>query len=75
MEKLEDILALVLKIGAKDINDETSPQNTPSWDSMNGLLIVTEVEKNYGIKFTIDDILSIKNVGKIKEILAKHNLN
>jgi len=74
MNKLENILRTILGADVKNINDETSPQNTPSWDSMNGLLIVTELERTYGIKLTIDDVMDMKNVGKIKEILIKHNV-
>lgn len=74
MSKLENILVSILGADIKNINNETSPQNTPSWDSMNSLLIVAELEKIYGIKLTIDDIMGMTNVGKIKEILIKHNV-
>lgn len=75
MGKFEKIMAEVLGIEPGQINDETSPLNTPSWDSMNGLLIVTEMEKGYDMKFTIDEVMSIKSAGHIKEILKNHNIN
>ncbi len=74
MEKLKSILGTILGIDIKDVNDGISPQNTPSWDSMNSLLIVTELERTYGIKLTIDDVMDMQSVGKIKEILIKHNI-
>ena len=40
--------------------------NTEGWDSFNGLLLATELEKEFKVKFTMEDIVSIKNVGDIK---------
>lgn len=74
MEKLKQILAKVLEIDVATITDETSPGNTPSWDSFNGLLLVTELEKGFGVKFTIDEVVAVKSVGDIKRALEKHGV-
>ncbi len=74
MEKLKIILSKVLEIDPATITDETSPQNTPSWDSFNGLLLVTELEKGFGVKFTIDEVVAVKNVSDIKRALIKHKI-
>ncbi len=75
MEKLKQILAKVLEIDPASITNETSPQNTPSWDSFNGLLLVTELEKGFNVKFTIDEVVAVKNVFDIKCALEKHGIN
>ncbi len=74
MEKLKQILAKVLEIDPAAITDETSPQNTASWDSFNGLLLVTELEKGFDVKFTIDEVTAVKNVSDIKKALIKHGV-
>lgn len=74
MGKLKQILAKVLEIDSATITDETSPQNTPSWDSFNGLLLVTELEKGFDVKFTIDEVVAVKNVRDIKKALEKHGV-
>lgn len=75
MSKLESILGKILNINPLDINDATSPQNTPAWDSMNGLLMITELEKEYNLRFTMDEVLGVKNVEDIKRVLTKHNVD
>ena len=75
MGKVENILSSILNIDSVKITDETSPDNTPEWDSMNGLLMITEFEKIYGLKFSLDEVMSVKNVRDIKKILIKHGVN
>ena len=71
---LRALLAEILDIPPESINEKTSPENTPSWDSFNGLLIASELEKVAGVKFSIEDVLSVKNVGDIKKVLDRYNV-
>ena len=71
---LRALLAEILDIPPESINEKTSPENTPSWDSFNGLLIASELEKAAGVKFSIEDVLSVKNVGDIKKVLDRYNV-
>lgn len=69
---LRALLAEILDIPPESINEKTSPENTPSWDSFNGLLIASELEKATEVKFSIEDVLSVKNVGDIKKVLDRY---
>ncbi|OGY90805.1 MAG: hypothetical protein A3H70_03670 [Candidatus Komeilibacteria bacterium RIFCSPLOWO2_02_FULL_48_11] len=73
-KKLFILLSEILEIAPEEITDTTAPDNTPSWDSFNGLMIAVELEKTYDVKFTMDDILSVKKVGDIKNVLDKYNV-
>lgn len=63
MEKLSQVFASVLGVDAASITPETSPQNTPTWDSLNAIILVTEIEKAFGIRFTYDEAMGVKNFG------------
>lgn len=73
-KKLYTLLSEILAIAPESITDETSPENTPSWDSFNGLMIAAELEKTSGVQFTMEDVLSVKKVGDIKKILDRYNV-
>ncbi|MEK7125832.1 MAG: acyl carrier protein [Patescibacteria group bacterium] len=73
-KKLYTLLAEVLAIAPTDITDETSPENTPSWDSFNGLMVAAELEKAGDVQFTMADVVSVKKVGDIKKILDKYQV-
>lgn len=74
MKKLSKILSRVLEIDEKKINDNTSPDNVDSWDSYNALLLVSELEDNFKVKFSLDEIISVKSVKDIKDVLKKHGI-
>ncbi|MBI2024676.1 MAG: acyl carrier protein [Candidatus Harrisonbacteria bacterium] len=71
MKTLEEIIAGVLTIDVKSVNDQTSPENTPGWDSFNSILLVSEVEKNFNVKFELDEVVGLKNVGDFRALLKK----
>ena len=74
MERLKLILSNVLNIPPDTITDETSPDNVDLWDSLAGLMLVTELEGQFNIKFSMDEVVAIKNVGDIKRSLSLHGV-
>ena len=75
MDKLKSILAKVLDFKEEMINDQTSPDNVANWDSFNGLMLVSELESGFKIKFSMDEVTSVKTVGDIKQALIKHGVS
>lgn len=69
MKKLATIFASVLNIEELAVTAEVSPQNTPSWDSLNAIVLVTEIEQAYNVKFSYQEVMSIKNFGDVLELL------
>jgi len=74
MSRLKKIITQVLEIPAEKITDKTSPDNTPSWDSFNGLMLVSELEKAFGVSFTMAEVVAVKRVADIKKYLKKHGV-
>ena len=67
-------MSKILGIDENIITDKTSPANVESWDSFNGLMIASELEREFKLTFTMEEITSVKNVGDIKESLRKHGI-
>ena len=74
MKQLKAILSKILEIDEDSITDETSPDNVEAWDSFNGLLLASELERVFKVKFTMQEITGTKNVGDIKKNLEKHGI-
>ena len=72
MKRLKAILSKVLGIEEDKITDDTSPDNVEAWDSFNGLMIVSELESNFNVKFTMDEVTAVKRVKDIKDALKRH---
>ena len=65
MEKLKSIFAVVLNIPQERVTAELSPENAPSWDSLNAIILITEIEKAFEVRFTFDEAMSVKNFGDV----------
>ena len=74
-KKLYDIISKVFSIQISEINDESSPETIESWDSFNGLILVDELENSFNIKFSISEIIDVKNVKDIKRHLKFHGVD
>lgn len=74
MKKLRSILSKVLGIDESSITDDTSPDSVETWDSFNGLIMVSDLEKNYNVKFTTEEVISVKCVRDIKTSLTRHGV-
>jgi len=74
-EKLYDIISKVFSVQISEINDESSPETIESWDSFNGLILVDELESNFNIKFSVSEIIDVKNVKDIKRYLNDHGVD
>ena len=72
MRRLRAVLAKVLQVDPGSITDETSPANTPSWDSLNALMLLSALEEAFSVSFTMEEAMSVRHVGDIKRALARH---
>lgn len=75
MKRLKQMLSNVLQISEEEIMDETSSDNVETWDSFNGLMLVSELENEFKVKFTMDEVIAVKCVKDIKDALRKHGVD
>ncbi len=74
MRKLKKILCKVLGVNESEISDESSPETIENWDSFNGLMLVSEIENEFKIRFTTEEVINTKSVADIKKALIKHGV-
>ncbi len=69
---VESIIAKVFEIDEASVTAEMSPETTPAWDSLNHLKLVTALEAELGIKLSMSDVMSLTDVAKVLEVVARH---
>lgn len=42
------------------------------WDSLTNLSIISDLEDEFGIGFTLDEIINSKNLGELSAAIEKH---
>jgi len=70
--KLYSIISKVMDVPESEINDQTSPETVKAWDSLNLYMLIDDIETEFNVKFILEEILEIKNVGHFKKLLVNH---
>lgn len=69
-----EIVAKTLKISVDNLNENSALGETPNWDSLNHVVIIGELESNYGIEIPNEDIekyVTMKAIIELYEGLQK----
>lgn len=53
------------------VNDATTADDIEDWDSLEHINLVSAVEKEFGIKFTMGQVVTMKNVGEMVNIILE----
>ena len=64
-----------MNIPISQINDDSGTGTIEEWDSFNMYVLLNEIEKEFNIKFLLEEALEIKNVSDFKKQLEKHGVN
>lgn len=75
MKRLNKVLSNVLGVKESSITDDMSPDTVASWDSFNGIMLVSELETEFGVHFTMQEVTDVRCVGDIKKALEKHGVH
>lgn len=68
-EKLTQIFRTVFNEPTLNITPATTANDVDAWDSLSHLNMISVVEKEFGIKFKLKDLVKLKNVGDLIHII------
>ena len=68
--RVAKVFSEVLGVSPDIINDTTSPDNTPQWDSMAAMNLVVAIEDEFDVRLTTAEIVSMRNVAIVKKVLT-----
>lgn len=61
--RLNKVFCKVFKDDSIVISDETTAKDIEKWDSLTHLILISSTESEFGIKFKLKELISMKNVG------------
>ena len=70
-EKIRSILAGILDVEPEEIGDGFGPDSCQNWDSLGNLRIITALEREFAVKFTWEEISSMTDFARIREVIAR----
>ena len=69
VQKLEPVFKKVFGETIPAINDELTARDVENWDSLSHMLLISEVENAFGIKFKLKELNKMVNVGAMIAII------
>ncbi len=73
-EKINELLAEILRIKCENITDNLTMKDLDIWDSLKHMELIAAIEQELKIELSSDEIVSMQNVKEIKRILKTKNL-
>lgn len=58
------------------LNENSDTSTIEAWDSLNHIQVITSIEKHFGIRFDLNDLLNFQNIGDLSRgVQSKLNSN
>ena len=68
-ETLNGVFQDVFDDESMTVNDETTSDDIEDWDSLEHINLIAAVEQEFGVKFNMGQVVSMKNVGEMVDII------
>jgi acyl carrier protein len=69
--RLTPIFRVVFSDETLVVNERMTADDIEGWDSLSHINMIYSVEKSFGIRFSIKDSRSMKDVGELVELIEK----
>jgi acyl carrier protein len=70
VEKLTPVFRKVFNNTSLELTDELSALDVENWDSLSHMLLISEIENEFAIKFKLKDLNKMANVGDMIAIIS-----
>lgn len=70
-ETVTDIFRNVFDDEDIELKDETNAEDIEDWDSLAQITLISEMEKKFGIRFNMQDVIALQNVGDMIDLIER----
>jgi len=72
-KNLNEIFRDVFDDDEIEVKEETSAADIEDWDSLTHITLISAVEDEFDVKFSMKDVIGMKNVGEMVNIIMEEN--
>ena len=69
VERIRNILVSILGHEDFEMKDELKASDVEGWDSLSHMMIITAIEKDFGIRFKLKDLNKLQNLYSLVELI------
>jgi acyl carrier protein len=71
MNKLTTIMQELFENSSLVVTEETSGDDVDEWDSLTHIGLIDSIEKEFKVKFGLGELMKLKNVGQMADLIIK----
>lgn len=64
-ERLQEIFRDIFDDEELEIREDMSAKDIEDWDSLAQINLIIAIEKEFGVKFNLEEVSKLKNIGEI----------
>lgn len=68
-EAINNLLSEIFQVPDSMITDDLAMNDVDAWDSLKHMELIVSLEQNFAVELSFDDIVAMKSVGQIKNVL------
>ena len=68
-DKLTEIFRNIFEDDKIELNESLSAKDVDNWDSLTHMLLISEIESSFSIKFSLKDLNKLDNEGNLIELI------
>jgi acyl carrier protein len=72
LNELGEVFKKVFKDPDLEISEATTSEDIERWDSLNNMILVVMIEDHFNIRFDLDEVQNLKNVGDLCACVEKY---
>lgn len=69
LDKVNEIFHEVFDDDSIEVFENTTAEDVDDWDSLMHITLISEIEDEFGFKFQMKDVVGMKNVGEMLDII------
>jgi acyl carrier protein len=68
-EKLRRVIMTELGLKSFSVNEATTARDIPGWDSLSHVRIMIAVEREFGIRFSIREVMALATIQDLQQLV------
>jgi acyl carrier protein len=69
--RIREVMASILEVDPERIGADLARDATPSWDSLNHLRLVSALEEDFGIRFTMREVGELDGFEAVRRLVSQ----
>ena len=67
--RVQDILIYVLELDNFELKENMTASDVPGWDSLNHMVIISKVEKEFNVRFKLRELSKLENLDALIDLI------